>query len=171
VKNLSQIAWRLLKVVYVLFLLFGLLVALFAWSSAAPLTENTYGNYLVTCDNGKTFDPTSKPIDTSGASENLPGFHYSSYVEEPYPFNANQIKAECKYGNAFLIGYGTDLDRVNYNLTYKTYPHDIRTVSDQISGTVISIAVYYLILEILRRTFMYIFLGKKFISLPIKKRD
>jgi hypothetical protein len=70
-----------------------------------------------------------------------------------------------------LIGYGTDLDRVNYNLTYKTYPHDIRTVSDQISGTVISVAVYYLILEILRRTFMYIFLGKKFISLPIKKRD
>ena len=156
-KKTLEVAWRLLKVIYVVLLLLGLGIGRLAWRGDAPYTEYTYGNYLVTCDNGKTFDPTSKPIN-----------HFSN-LDRPDDFVDQAIKAECKYGNVYIIGFGSNLDQVTYKLTYQTYPHVIRTANDQIKVTIIAVAIYYLVLEIVRRTFLYIFFGRNFLTLAKSK--
>ena len=155
-KNLSQIAKRLSKVIYILFLLSGLLIGWFVWSISAPYSYNTY-TYKVVCNNGTTFDPTSKPIDKVN-------------YNEPYTFNNNQVKAECEYGNSFYVGLSEKIDN-NYH--GYIYPHKViaQTTLDQIKSTLIFIFIYYLVLEIIRRTFLYIFFGKSFLILSKKRGE
>jgi hypothetical protein len=152
-KKALDIVWRLLKVIYVALLFLGLGVGWLAWIGDQPYTDYTYGNYLVTCDNGKTFDPTSKPIQRT------------TYTYVPDSFDDQSVKAECKFGTAYWYGTGNELDHVTYNLTYQTYPHVILSGNDQIKATIISVAIYYLLLEIIRRTFLYICFGRKFLTL------
>ena len=145
-KNFRSIAWRLIKVIYVLLLLSGLLVVLIVWKASSS-SYQTY-SYKVICDNGKTFDPTSKPIDKIGYSD-------------PFEFNENQIKSECKYGTTWYKGWSEELSK-NFQLDVK---HIVRTQKDQIITTVIAFILYYLVLELLRRTFLYVVFGKNFLTL------
>jgi len=140
---------RLIKVVYVLLLLFGIVVGLIAWNINSPYAYTTY-SYLVTCDNGKTFDPTSKPIDAKYMGDSTPLF-----------FNSKQIRSECKYGIAYYVGLNIP---DNYELVNIPHEHSTGSQSQQIQNTLITLVVYYLIIEILRRTFLYIFFGKNFIA-------
>lgn len=152
-KNLKETGLRATKVLYVLFLLAGLLIGWFIWTINSPYTYNTYG-YFVECHNGKTFDPTSKPIDKTNYSE-------------PYSFNDLQLKSECEYGTAFYEGPASKLSK-NYRVGYKEYPHVVGSALNQIKNTVIGIATYYFLLEVMRRTLLYIFVGKKFFGLGKK---
>lgn len=147
-KDLIGIGFRLTKVIYVLFLLFGIIVVLFIWNTNSPYTYMTY-NYLVTCNNGKTFDPTSKPIDKTND-------------DEPYSFNDLQLKSECEYGTAFYEGLARQLSK-NYFVAYQEEPHIVRTIKDQVKNTIIYVVIYYFLIEIFRRTILYIFLGKRFL--------
>lgn len=144
----KNIGWRLLKVTYALLLLFGLIVIWIFWIINEPYTYKTY-SYKVTCDNGKEFDPTSKPI------------HRSYNYNGPDSFNVKEIKAECKYGTAWEVDY--DLEFTTYSLTHQEYSHTVRTQIDQIKSTVIAGIIYLLLLEVVRRTFLYVFTGRKFI--------
>lgn len=150
---------RFLKVLYVLLLVFGLLVGWFVWNLNVPY--NTY-SYVVKCDNGKVFDPESKPINSTGKSS-----YSSGYIDNTklFDFDQNQIKAECIYGRAAS-------DWQTYNLP-KNYVMDIIkhnpvTLKSQIISTVETMVIYYIGLEILRRTFIYIFLGKPFFKTKSK---
>lgn len=155
-KKSLEILWRLTKVIYVLLLLLGLIAGLFAWSVSSPYTEYSYDNYHVQCDNGKSFDPKSKPIYST------PGFN------SPDSFYNAEVKSECHYGTAYYVGSANELPD-KYTVSYKTYPHVIRTASDQMVATVITLIVYYLLLEIVRRIVLYIFQGRNFLTL--KKKD
>lgn len=149
-EKISEIAWRLIIVAYSILFLGGLLFTSFVWTISKPYSYETY-SYLVTCDNGKTFDPTSKPIDKEDYSE-------------PYRFSVNQVKAECAYGDAFLVGWSKDIPK-NYFIRKQIHTHIRNTEQDQIHDTVIFVSIYYISLEIIRRTFMFIFLGKNFLTL------
>jgi len=153
-KKTTEILMRLLKVFYVVLLLLGFVFGFYVWVLDSPSSYNAYG-YLVQCDNGKTFDPTSKPIAITD-------------YNEPYSFNVHEIRAECQTGNALEPDWNNTFNQVSFNLTHKTYQHVTRTISDQLTATIISIVIYYLILEILRRTILYIFLGRNFITLKEK---
>ena len=154
-KNLEKRIWyRLLKVIYALFLLIGLLFIFITYSSSEPYSYTTY-SYKAHCANGKIFDPTSKPIDHS--------------FSEPYGFDEEQIKSECEFGNAW--SYWSGIDNAKYKLTYQAYLNVVRTENDQIKITLIAGAAYYLILEIIRRTILYIFVGKSFISLKRNRHN
>jgi hypothetical protein len=153
-KTLLKIIWRLVKVTYVLLLLIGPILIFYVWSNTAPYPYTTY-SYKVTCNNGKVFDPTSKPIATK----------FVGY--EPLLFNVNELKSECEYGTAYYVGWSSKLAD-NYVLAKVSEQHFTGTRTDQVKITTIVFFLYYLILEILRRTFLYIFLGKNFISLKNK---
>ncbi len=152
-KRAWEILGRLLKVVYVLFLLFGIGVVWYIWISYAPYSYETY-NYLVQCDNGKRFDPTSKPIDKTNFTE-------------PYTFDDLQLKSECEYGTAYYVGWSSKLAK-NYFVTNQAHSHAVRTVNDQIKATLLGVVVYYMLLEIVRRIILYIFLGRNFLTLKKK---
>lgn len=143
-KNLLQIAWRLLKVTYVVILLLGFMIGLLVWVS----TPEKY-SYLVICNNGKTYDPTSKPIDHT--------------YDIPYKFSILQTNAECRNG---VGGENIPPGITNYsNNTITKTPH----ADDKIINTFIAVLIYYLIVEMLRRTFLYIFFGKSFVTLRRQK--
>lgn len=148
---MKKAIWRLIKVVYVLFLLLGLGVTIFAWMINKPYSYTTYG-YKVECDNGKVFDPTSKPISRE--------YNY----DKPDSFNSLEIMAECENGSAWDFD-NLNLKEDNNILTYKEYPHIVTTQADQIDRTIITFIAYYLILELIRRTFMYIFKGTPFVNI------
>ena len=152
-KNLSQIAWRFLKVIYALLLLFGLLPIIAAWNLNSPYSYHTYSSYKVVCNNGKEFDPTSKPIDR---------LNYSKPIE----FDENQLKSECEYGTAYLVGSSANLPK-NYELTYKTNAVNVGSKEEQLLVTIMVGVIYCLLLKIGRRIFLYIFFGKSF--LPFSK--
>lgn len=148
VKNIGEATKRFIKVIYVLLLLFGLLFTFWIYSISTPYSYNTY-SYKVTCNNGKVFDPTSKPIDHS--------------FDEPYGFNKDQLKSECEYGTAYYVGWSKDLPK-NYDISYSEQTHVVTTAVDQIKTTLIAFVIYYIALEIIRRTVLYIFAGKPFIN-------
>lgn len=145
--------WWLTKIVYFFLLLLGLVIGLIVWFTSSPYTEYSYGNYLVYCDNGKTFDPTSIAIDF------IPGDNIL-----PAEFDDLEIKSECAYGTANNIILSRKLAK-NYMLTYQKYPHVIRTVKDQWTSTIITLITYYIFLEVLRRTILHVFLGRNFLTL------
>jgi len=148
-----KVFYRFLKVVYVLILLFGLLIGWITWVSNSPGNYTTY-TYKVICDDGKEFDPTSKPIDTEYMGDSTPLF-----------FNPKQIRSECKYGTAYYVGLNIP---DNYELINIPHEHGTGSKSQQIQNTLITLVVYYLIIEALKRTFIYIFYGKSFITLKHK---
>ncbi len=153
-KNTKEVFERFLKVVYVLLILIGTYLGIHVWLVNAPVTSNEYGSYVVHCSNGKNFDPQSKPI-----TENYP----DSYG--PSSFDDRETKSECKFGTAYLIGYGVNLDDVKYTLTYKTSPFTSGSSETQIVATLMVIVIYFVTLEVSRRTLLYIFLGKNFLTL------
>jgi hypothetical protein len=59
-KKTLAILGRLTKVVYVLFLLLGLLAGFIAWEASPP--EYSYSNYLIHCSNGKSFILSRNPL-------------------------------------------------------------------------------------------------------------
>ena len=121
-KNIFGILKRLLKVIYIFLLLFGLFVTWKVWKSEKPYSTISY-SYKVVCDNGKTFDPTSKPI------------KYKSYIGEPFRFDEGNIKAECLYDCAWCIW---NLPREeNYQLYSDKYTNEIITKTDQIKSTIV----------------------------------
>lgn len=148
-KDLKGIGFRFTKVVYILLLLFGFVVGWFMWTISTPYQYSTY-SYFVECNNGKTFDPTSKPIDRE------------SYAE-PYRFSVDQIKSECEYGTAWNVGWSRNLSK-NYRSGYREYNHVTGTIQNQIKNTIIAAAIYYILVEVIRRTILYVFLGKKFLQ-------
>lgn len=168
-KNLLNIVWRLTKVLYVILLLVGLLVIWFIWVNNYPYSYSAY-LYNVVCNNGTTFDPTSKPISYDTKS----GYHYGGYYgeftvksdsnDEIIKFDDDEIKAECKYGTASSAWKVKNTPK-NYKLISAYTTHVIRTQQDQIKYAIAAFASYYLILEILRRTILYIFFGKNFLTL------
>ena len=151
-KNISKILKRFIKVIYIFLLLFGLLFTFWVYTISAPYSYNTY-LYNVACNNGKEFDPTSKPTDHS--------------LNEPYLFYEDQLKSECEYGTAYYIELSKDLHK-NYDLTYTEHPHVVRTVGDQIRTTLVAFVSYYILLEVVKRILLYIFVGKAFISFKRK---
>jgi hypothetical protein len=152
-KKITEILWRLIKVIYILFLLLGLLIGLFTFLINSPSSYQTY-SYEVTCDNGKIFDPTSKPIDKT------------SYID-PYSFDDQQLRSECECGNAWWCSDQYQIPS-NYKLTYQTYSHAVGSLGNQVGYTIIVIIAYYVVLEVIRRTILYIFFGRNFINLKRK---
>lgn len=146
-KNIFVILKRLLKVVYISLILLGLVVTWKTWESFREPSPFTDYSYKVVCNNGKTFDPTSKPI------------KYKYYIGEPLRFDEGNIKAECLYGCAWCIG-GLPGEK-----NYQLYSELRTTKADQIRTTMIVFFLYYLLLKIFRRTLLYIFLGKRFLVL------
>ncbi|MFH1561500.1 MAG: hypothetical protein ABID04_02890 [Patescibacteria group bacterium] len=134
---------------HITLLLLGLPIILVVWIGNSPSVYYTY-SYEVMCDNGKVFDPTSKPIEK-----------YFNYRKGPLTFQEKGIKAECEYGNSWRIVEASKIPN-NYKLNVKEDAHIVSTRLDQIVVTMIAVALYYCVIEILRRTLRYIFLGKKF---------
>lgn len=159
-KNFLSIIWRLLKVIYVLFLVLGIGVCIIVWINTAPYSFITY-SYKVMCNNGKAFDPTSKPIDHSPLS--LDSIAYGQ-DRNALTFNDQEIKSECTYGTVFGISLSSNILK-NYDFITSTNVHIIRTRDDQIKYTLIAFVSYYLFLEIIRRGFLYIIFGKNFLTL------
>lgn len=158
---MKEITLRFLKVIYVLLLLFGLWVGWKIWINNTPRNKQEY-SFHVTCENGKTFDPTSKPI---------PYVNKRGVMGQIVPEDLENkdvvkgIKSQCKYGTVYNVGVGVPLEDVNYKLTYDNKTLVIVSFSDQIERTILVLAVYYLILEIVRRTFLYTFFGMNFFTL------
>ena len=144
-KKVSEILMRFLKVAYVILLLAGIVWGMYVWNNI----PKHYYNYLVICSNGKTFDPTSKPIEKSYSAQN------------GYSFTTGQINSECAYETAFREG---DVNQFEANFTLSNKEDS----SDPIKRTIILLIGYYVLMEIIRRTFLYIFLGKNFITLKKK---
>jgi len=133
----------------------GLVITGIVWQQNKPYNFTTYGHYLITCDNGVTFDPSSLPI-----KRFTPVRGGAPIFDEWY------IKTECvnSYhgGNDDVIA-STIFGKRPYKYTYKTY-HYIKTVEQQIMTTSIVFVSYYLVLEVLRRAFLYIIFGRNFIT-------
>lgn len=145
---------RFANVIYFLLLSLGLGISLLIGSSSWPYHYETY-TYLVNCNNRKTFDPESKPIN----------YRYISGNKKE--FSNNQIKSECQYDTAYYTR-GLVEDN-NYSLKVNTYNNVDGSVLDAIKNSVGFFAIYFFVLEIARRLIVYIVTGKPFVS--IKKRE
>lgn len=148
--KISGVANRLVKVIYISVLLSGFLVAITVWDIFEPYDYNYY-NYHVKCNNGKEFDPLSKPIDK---------LNYT----EPYSFDENRIKSECEFGTSYFYLPATKLGK-NYNLdiTFKSIKNGSKL--EQLKFTLIAFVVYHIFIEIIRRIILYIVFGKNFFTL------
>jgi len=157
-KRASKIVWRFLKVVYAVVLLLGLGFGWFVWTATTP---NPRYNYTVTCDNGKKFDPYSICA-THNSSWTAAELECSLNIDKitTSGFDDSQIRKECAYGNAYA-------DAPNVNKNYILISQEKSHVS-QIQTTILFMLGYFLIAEILHRTVLYIFLGRKFITLKKK---
>jgi len=168
-KTFLKIIWRFIKVVYVVLLLVGLFVVYNIWTENQPEPYHSY-SYKVTCNNGKSFDPTSKPIEVINKDEinnNFLSLSKDNILDETEKkFNTIELNSECEHGNAFYYLWQYQPPTTpEYNIVTTKYDHITKTQTDQILDTVIIFILYYLFLEILRRIFLYIFLGKNFITL------
>ena len=150
--SIKNIMRRLVKVIYAFILFLGLVGTYSVYSSNAPYFTSTY-SYLVKCNNGKEFDPTSKPIKGTGKRE----------INETYSnvrtFNVNEVKSECEYGTAYLIRPASELPK-NYELLITEYKHPVGTKKYQLLSAVNFFVIYYLVIGILSEIILYIFVGK-----------
>ena len=151
----GEVLKRFLNVAYIVLILMSIFVAIFAWLVNKPVVNKNY-SYIVTCDNGKTFDPTSKPIDSVFNGSN-----------EPRIFDNNQLKSECEYNTAYLVGLSSKL-QTNYKITNTESVSKTGSLMSQILSTVLWLIGYLLVIEIISRTFIYIIYGQKFFK-GIKK--
>lgn len=153
-KSLLIVIWRLMKVIYVLLILVGLILGAKVWNTNQPYKTYTYE---VICDNGKIFDPTSKPIDVT---PRFVGRIYGNRTR--LSFDEDQMKSECEYGTAWAVGLSSQLTK-NYQL--KTIETEHNTLNERIKYTAIVLVAYYLILEVARRIFLYVLFGKNVLTL------
>lgn len=171
--NYKSFLKRLSKVIYAVLVI---LTFVFAFMSASPYSPHSYEkySYLVTCDSGKTFDPEERSIEKIG-------------LTDPYKFSSYQLNLECdetvpstsdssssspgtfnfdfeQYRPSSLTTAEKFLEE-NYKLTYSTKTIVERTATDYWGAVIIYLAVYSLILEVTRRTYIYLTTGKNFITL------
>lgn len=152
---------RIFNVIYGILILLGVIFVVGTWIKNSPSNTTNY-SYKVVCDNGKTFDPTSKPINETGKSSYN---HRYIYKDRLFDFDENQIKAECEYGTA-----ASDWKIYNQPKNYTLYvKKSANSLFDQLKFTIISLLLYYLPLEVIRRTFLYIVYGKSFFVIKDKK--
>lgn len=126
-------------------LVVGLLFTWIKWKNSKPYSYESI-SYKVDCDNGRTFDPTSKPIRRS----------YDSYSKS-LVFNEDELKSECEHGTVYRFSKSEK----NYQLHQITSENTIGSKTDQVKTSISAFTMYYLTLEILRRTFLYVVFGKR----------
>ncbi|MBI2405478.1 hypothetical protein HYV21_00275 [Candidatus Microgenomates bacterium] len=160
-RKIGAIGERFLRTVRVVLLLLGLPIAWITWTSNAPYSYTTY-SYEVICDNGKRFDPTSKPIDPILYNQKVT-FRTVIPRDAILSFDEDQVKSECEYSNAWSVGLSSKLPN-NFQLHINQQTNTVRSQTDQVTNTIIVLVGYYLILEVARRTILYIFLGKSFLA-------
>ena len=180
-KKIDTVFYRFIKVIYVLFLLFGIALGIHIWKAKLP-SCSTY-NYSVVCASGKVFDPSSLQIESFAAD-----------IVKPYVFDPDLLASECIFGDTlhgnkndipeietvdFIIDSAADPSNPNNvdGMNYKNNIYQISTTPDTnvlaLTGVVIGyLFVYYMGLEIIRRTYLYIFQGKNFLTLkPAQKPE
>lgn len=108
-------------------------------------------NPIVTCSNGKTFDPLSKPIDRKIDFTN---------DSKPY-FNQKQISSECQFNTAYFVG-APNLETDNFIMDYREKIEIIGSWESAIFTGLSFLIVYFLVLELLRRSINYILWNKSF---------
>jgi len=144
-----------------LLLFLGLVGTYLVYKSKAPYFVSTY-SYLVKCDNGKEFDPTSKPIQANEKPY--------SFIPDPEflrTFNEVQVKSECEYGTAYLIRPASELPK-NYELLITDHKHPVGTKRNQLFKTVYFFVGYYVTLGIITEIIFYILIGRVFVPRKIK---
>lgn len=155
----KDIFFRLIKVGYVTILVIGIFISILVSVESWPYLT-TKRSYLVTCDNGNTFDPESKPINKfKDNSDSVNSPFYEKNQVRGYKFSIEQMASECKYGHA----WNKVREQDNFKLSYTSQTTRHGSEIDAIMIGLIVFVVYNLIVEIGKRTILYIFLGKKFI--------
>lgn len=149
-KIVCQIVWRLCKVIYFCLILVGFYITYIAFQANAPYTTTSIST-VIHCHNGKTFDPSSKPI---YPNDGRPTDAYRSY----------EIGSECEYDTAYFIGESFAM-RNNYTEEVKVYTYQFGSIQNQIVNTGIATVSYFLGLELLRRVTLYILFGRNFLTL------
>lgn len=136
---------RIFNVIYGLFLLGGFVLIFVLWMDYANVGISY--DYKVVCGNQKIFDPTSKPI--TKWQVNRYGF---------FRFYDNEIRAECKNGTAWVT-WDVVAETFDLIVTKKENLFPI-----YIKPLLLVFLTYNVILEIARRTFLYVGYGKPFIA-------
>lgn len=148
-------------------LLGTIFITFLAWEGSEPYSYTTY-SYEVICQNGKRFDPTSKPINEEGSR--------SLIIEKTYlgvlrTFNESQIKSECEYGCAYFDWELRDKPK-NYELNVTPKIKVVYSKKDQVINTALAFILSNILLQIIRRAFLYVFFGKNFLTLkPMKNKE
>lgn len=89
--------------------------------------------------------------------------------EEPYDFLVHQVNSECEYGHAGEPDLLNNENVREFTIEKTPHIHIVTTKIDQIKNTLITLIVYNTALEIIRRTILYIILGRPFIPKKVKR--
>jgi hypothetical protein len=137
-------------------------IGLLAWSTGNAHVVS-HDNYSIECVSGKRFDPFSKPI----MHTPIDPFGRSDPWQPIITFDDAQLKSECAYGTAFRSDAVGTLPN-NYAVTVTTVKKRAMTPSEQFSFTLVAILLYCVAIEYIRRSILYVFLGRSFS--PLKQR-
>jgi hypothetical protein len=152
-----QLLRRLLNVLYGLAIVTIFVYALMVARAIIPRIYTTTTS-IIHCDNGKSFDPDSKPIYPKGDEPIPPRYSDIRY---------RQISSECEYGTADYVG---DVIPHPKNYMEEIINHDNHEGSWSEAGTIFIEFLLggLLIVEIIKRLVYYIIFSES--PLPSKKK-
>jgi len=153
--NLVAIARRFFKAAYLALLIFGVIISFQQAYEARPYSYTQNDDPIVICDNGKTFNPRTKPI-------KIEDYEGGRLLGKPV-FNSRQISSECQFGTAYR-SEDPDLKSNNYQIEYPSHIVVVKTIKDTIVKGVVVFIIYNFLLELSRRTILYVLFGKRFLG-------
>lgn len=152
VEELSQKWWyRLLKVVYIGSYLLALIFIIAVASEAWPTTYTDTYNSLIKCINGNTY--------TAGVN----GISIASDGGFILPSEEIDARKLCEYGivNDYLGSYSTPPSK-NYEI--QTVPVTTGSWKEVLKIFAIGVVIGVLVLEAVRRVFLYVLTGRKILN-------
>lgn len=171
IKDLESKIWfRFLKVVFVFAYILTLVVVLVFAYDSKPYTIIDNYNSVIVCDNGTRYKAGDNNINAEGARtvESIPSFQLKAKSVDTglsnYEFSLYEAKIQathlCQSYSGEKVGFIPDVSPYKVELVKKT-------VGDWwvfIGYMILSLFIVVIMFELIRRSFFYVAIGKKFLK-------